>query len=269
MADLLDDLINAGLEKNEATILVLLMRSGSLPIAGLIKKTRLSRTAVNASLERLTKLKFVSAASAGRQKLFTALDPKSFVHFLEEKERAIAEQKERALKLIEPLRSIGVKSSAFPKVHFFAGQDAARRALEDTLDAKEKTLRAFFAAADISEFLGSDYLDLYTKKRISAGLTLHGIRTFERDRRVQKRGRMERRYLSSKDERREVRFVGDDFTFPMTLYVYDQKILAIGTKEENFAVIIESKEINQMQRKLFEMTWRTLTIRSIGPGKSR
>jgi len=267
MADVLEDLISAGLEKNEATVLLSLMRAGSMPLSAIVKKTRLSRSAVHASLETLIKLKFVATAASGRLKLFTALDPKSFVAFLEEKERVLAEQKERALKLVEPLRSIGVKTSLLPKIHFFAGQEAARNALEDTLSAKEKTLRAFFAAADISEFLGSDYLDLYTKKRISAGLTLHGVRTFERDRRVQRRGRMERRYLSSKEERREVRFVGEDTAFPMTLYIYDNKILAIGTKEENFALIVESKELYQMQRKLFEMTWRTLTIRSIGPGK--
>ncbi len=267
MVEFVDDLIQAGLKKSEAMVFVALMRTGSAGLTALEKKTHLGRAAVKSAIEHLIVMKLVSAAPAGRQKLFTACDASALAAFYEEKQRELSQRRERAAKLIEPLRAIGVKSSASPKIRFFAGQEGARRALEDTLEAKERTLRAFFAAADISEFLGSEYLDGYTKKRIAAGLTLYGVRTFERDRRVARRGRMERRYLSSKDERREVRFVSEDTTFPMTLYLYDQKLLAIGTKEENFAFIIENRELCQMQKKLFELTWRTLTIRSIGPGK--
>ncbi len=41
----------------------------------------------------------------------------------------------------------------------------------------------------------------------------------------------------------------------MTMYVYDEKVLYILSKQENCALVIESKELSSMNRTLFEGLW--------------
>jgi hypothetical protein len=51
--------------------------------------------------------------------------------------------------------------------------------------------------------------------------------------------------------------VSEDLAFPVTMYLYDQRLAVISTREEEFALIVESRELCGMQKKLFELLWRT------------
>ncbi len=148
--------------------------------------------------------------------------------------------------------------TAKPRIEFFEGIEAARTALDDTLIAKEKTLRAFLSISDIGEFLGPDFFDEYTTRRARAGYELHAIRTLEKDKEAMSKSRYAQRLVSSKKEKRIVRYVSEELAFPITMYMYDDKVTIISSKEEEFALIIQSRELSEMQKKLFLLIWKSL-----------
>ena len=148
--------------------------------------------------------------------------------------------------------------TAKPKIEFFDGIEGARFVLDQTLTAHDPLLRSFLSIADISDFVGSDFFNDYTSRRIKKGYELHAIRTLEKDRQALERDQYANRYISSKKEKREIRHVPDELAFPITMYMFDSKVAVISSKEESFALLIESKELAEMLKKLFELIWRTL-----------
>lgn len=269
MDELIQGLVSSGVSEKEAKLYVLLLKSGSSSIPMLYKKLRLPKVQGDKIVSALEGRGLVERRTLSKKTILTAADPKLVLQSIEKDEKQIVGRKEQASKLIEPLRLLGAKSSTKPQLHFFVDIEGVRAALDDTLSAKEKTIRAFFSMADLAEFVGGDYLEEYSKRRVSAGLNLQAIRTFERDKRSSAKPKKQQKYLSSKEERLDVRFVSEDLAFPMTLFLYDQKLLAISSRAENFAFVIESKELCQLQKKLFELSWKSIAIRSISsPTKS-
>jgi len=260
MEEILEALVAGGLSESAAKLYVSLLKSGSTSPASILKKSKSVKG--KRALDELIEKGFATRTT-GKKLVVTAADPKIVLQSVEDESARIAAVREKTLKLLEPLRLLGVKASVKPQIQFFVGQEGARAALEDSLGSREKTLRAFFAMADVSDFLGQEFLEQYHRRRVGAGLNLQVVRTFERDKRKTARPKSAKKYLSSKEERFDVRFVSEDLAFPMTVFLYDQKVLAISSREENFAFILESKEFCLMQKKLFELAWKSIAIRSI------
>ena len=57
------------------------------------------------------------------------------------------------------------------------------------------------------------------------------------------------------DDLRILRYAPEAFRFSMTTYIYDSKVALISSREENFAMTIESAEFATMQTGLFETLW--------------
>ena len=62
-----------------------------------------------------------------------------------------------------------------------------------------------------------------------------------------------------KEKLREIRLVpARDFDFGNEINIYDRKtaICSFGSQRDLFGVIIESKEVAETQKQIFEMAWR-------------
>jgi len=51
----------------------------------------------------------------------------------------------------------------------------------------------------------------------------------------------------------------------MTMYMYDDKVTVISSKDEEFALIIQSHEFTEMQKKLFLLIWQSLEHEASAP----
>jgi hypothetical protein len=47
-----------------------------------------------------------------------------------------------------------------------------------------------------------------------------------------------------------------ELLFPMTVYLYDKKVVTIGTEKEPFGMIIESADFFQTMKNLFDVLWQ-------------
>jgi hypothetical protein len=199
----------------------------------------------------------IKAVKKGIQ-YFGPLAPEQLLKYIDRRQQELKSTRERAQAMMGQLTAIGHPLTAKPKIEFFEGAEGIRHVLDDTLTSPDTVLRAYLSIADIADFAGADFFYDYTMRRIKAGFTLHTIRTLEKDRQAQAIDQYSWQYITSRKQHREVRHVPDDLAFPVSMYIYGNKIGILSSKEENFALIIESRELADMQRRLFETLWRTL-----------
>lgn len=251
-------LTEIGLSDKEATLYMTLLRHGTQAISFIAKKANFNRGTAYVILHNLLAKGLVTESTKTKVQYFTAIEPRYLVRYLEHRQKEIATQKEKVEAMMGQLTAIQNPLSAKPKIQFFDGIEGARFVLEDTLTAKEKTLCAFLSIFDMSAFIGADFFNDYTTQRIKKGYTLHAIRTQEKDQQAFAADIHAKRYVTSKKEKREIRHMPATTSFPITTYIYDNKIAIISSREENFALRIESRELAQLQKQLFLFIWQAL-----------
>jgi sugar-specific transcriptional regulator TrmB len=134
-----------------------------------------------------------------------------------------------------------------PKVRYYEGVEGLKRALEDTLSKSDIEILASGGALDMFESVGEEYSREYFRKRVEKNIKIRGIASSDS-------GTIE---VSKRNEQelREILIVPNDkFHFSVETNIYNGKVLNISWKEK-FAVLIESKEIADAQKKVFELAW--------------
>jgi sugar-specific transcriptional regulator TrmB len=252
---------NIGLTDKEVTMYIALLRHGTQSTSVLARHTDFNRGTAYVILHQLLRKGLITESVKSKVQYFTPLPPDHLVRYLEHREQEILTQKERVQGMMGQLIAITNPMTSKPRIQFFDGVEGARAVLEDTITAKEKMLQAFLSIADISAFVGAKFFEDYTQHRIKAGYSLQAIRTLEKDREALQKNIYARQYMSKRKDLREVRYVPEELAFPMTMYMYDQKLALISSKEENFALLVESKELAEMQKKLFHILWQTAKAR--------
>lgn len=255
---MIDKLLQSiGLSDKETVMYVTLLRNGMQPISVLSKKANLNRGTGYVILHSLlSKGLIVKTVKKGVQ-YFAPLDPQQLVKYVDHREKALKQSRNQLQASMGLFSALMNPLTAKPKIEFFDGQEGARFVLDHTLTSREKTLRSFLSIADISEFVGADYFSDYTLRRIKAGLTLHALRTREKDREAMSRDVHAKQYITNKKQKREIRHVPDDLAFPITIYMFDTTLAIISSKEEGFSLMIESRELASMQKKIFDLLWAT------------
>jgi len=123
-----------------------------------------------------------------------------------------------------------------------------REAYEDTITTKGMIF-AYANVQTVHEGLPNFFPEYY-KRRAAEKIFIRAIFT-------QNRASFDlSRY--DQEEMRETRFLPDkEMTFSPEVNIYNNKMLVVSWKEK-MAIIIESKELADLQRLTFELLWRTL-----------
>ncbi len=251
-------LTDIGLSDKEAAMYMCLLRYGLQTTSFLAQKLNFNRGTAYVILHELLKKGLAMQTTKAKIQYFSPVSPELLPNYLEHKEQELKIQKEKVQAAMGQLLAIQNPLTTKPIIEFFDGIEGARVVLEDTLTAKEKTLRAFLSINDVAVFVGPEFFDNYTSNRIAKGYRLHVIRTMAKDKEAFNQNVYAKRYVTSKKENRELRYVSDNLDFPITMYMYDDKLAVISSREENFALLIRSRELSGMQKKIFELLWASL-----------
>ena len=238
---------------------IALQRYGTQATSQLAKKAGMNRGTGYITLHSLLEKGLISKIIRNRVQYFSPREPDHLLHYINEKQRQLERRRGEADTVLHQILALRHPQSARPSLEYFEGAEGARAAMLKTLTAKNKTIFAFTSLKDLIEFVGTDFLDTYTKQRVRAGYTLKIIRTRKKYDQVKKKLPKENHYETNSKEKREVRFVSDDMTFPVSMYLFDNSIVILSSKKENFAVVMTSKETSGMQKKLFDLLWEHLS----------
>jgi sugar-specific transcriptional regulator TrmB len=238
-----------GFSTNEINVYVSLLELDSSGVTDISKKSSINRTSCYDILESLVKKGLVSKFKKEKKIYFTASDPKRLLSYLdrekEENNKKIDQQKNQIEEILPELSSLINPRSTRPKVSFYEGVKGMREAYEDTLTAKGGIL-AYANVETMHEGLPNFFPEYYSR-RTKARANIKAI--------MPNNPASIDRAKKDKEEIRESIILKDKSkTFSPEVNIYNNKILITSWKEK-MAVIIESKELADLQRLTYNMLW--------------
>lgn len=245
-------LVDLGFGDKEASVYLALLELGPSTTAEISRKAGINRTTGYDILESLINDGLVSPLGKTKIQKFVAENPDKMIVFLENKIKQGEEKLKQAYNLLPELFSV-YNTDEKPKVKYYEGVNGMKEAFEDTLTSSEEIL-AYATGDDAIKSVGNEYVEEYINKRVAKNIKIRVIcpDNLESLTMVNK----------NREQLRESTIVPENkFHFSVETDIYDNKVLSISWKEK-FAVLVESKEIADTQKKIFELAW--IGAREIG-----
>lgn len=245
-----NNLKSLGFGPKESQVYLSILSLGQAKAGQIAKTADINRTTVYDILSLLMQKGLINKFSKGSQTYFAALDPSRLLTYvdreIEETTEKLTKQRAEIEKLLPEIKSLQHKTEQ-PKVQFFEGEKGMREAYEDTLTADDGIL-AYANVKTMHEGL-PNFFPTYYIRRAKSQIFLRAIMP-------QNKQSLERAQRDQ-EEMRDSRFLTQDQTFTPEMNIYNNKVL-IASWKEKMAVIIESKELADLQRVIFHQLWNTL-----------
>ncbi len=244
---MLTDLTQFGLSDKESKVYLALLDLGPAGVMEITKKAGINRTTGYDVLDALIDKKLVSQSKKGAKRIFMAEKPDNFIKFLQKQQRRWTSRLEEAKKALPQLKSIYNPVGLKPKVKYYEGVEGLKTVYEDSLNSKG-VIRSVTSSKDLKKVLGK-YAEEYFKKRTKRGIYIRSIAPAD-DYAI---------YLKSVQDKysREVKLVPKNkFDMSLEIYIYNDKV-AFNSFKEKFAVMIESKDIADALKKVYELAWES------------
>ena len=245
--DLLHVLKAVGLDDKEAELYLVGLQLGSSPASEYAKAVGFNRITTYNALEELVRRGHFTMMRKVRGKWYAPVAPEYLA--LEARKNA-----EALNRMLPELRSLQGSQYRKPHVRYYEGWEGVRHVYEDTLTAKSELLN--FANSAVVRVFWPNYDEEYVAQRVRHGIHLRGIAPDDEA--------GQRVHGEDTQRLREIRLVpASDFDFTNEINIYDHKVAICsfdsglrGSSADMFGIIIESKEVAETQRQIFEMAWR-------------
>jgi len=236
-----------GLDEKERRFYLAALRLGSASVTEVAALAGVTRTNGYDLLERLERrglLTHEGETSATRR--VVPEDPGVLVRDWERKRLMLNE-------LVPELRSLYNDSPRKPRTRIYEGAEGIHRALWETLECRSKLLLGVLSMHELLEVPGEQWMAGFIAERVKRGIRLNVVRSPSRD--------TASIWPSSEEELRELRYAPVDLDLGMTMYINDDKVTYVSSKEENYAMVIESRELAALNRAFFHSLWTVTTSR--------
>jgi sugar-specific transcriptional regulator TrmB len=242
--DLIKSLEYIGFSEKEVMVYLSLLELGKGTVTEISRKAGINRPTGYHVLASLAVKELVKASGKEPKQEYVAESPDQIEKLLLKKIKENQSFINEARKIIPELKSIHNVVDR-PKVFFYEGSEGLEKVYEDTLTSHEP-IRAYATVDDMHKGL-SNYFPQYYKRRADAGISIRAI--------VPKTDIGVERSLHDKEEAREIAFVPkDEYYFSPEINIYDNKVM-IASWREKLGIIIESAEIADAMKKIYELSW--------------
>lgn len=237
-----------GLSDKEAQVYLSMLSIGTNPASVIARHSGLSRTTVYSLLETLVKKQFVTQFEKKNVAYFSPERPEKMITLLDKDLRQLNSQRKECKNLMPEFRALIGEHGNMPKVRYFEGVEGIKAIYEDHLHSGQEKL-AYSSAPSIADPRLREWIDGYIKKRIEAKISVRAI--FQDTEAGQARAKEDAKKLT------QSRLVPKDlFPFKSEISLYGSKMAMMSFGEHYHGVIIESADIVDTQRSIFELAWR-------------
>lgn len=239
-----DALKSIGLSDREVGVYIALLGLGKGTVTQITRKAGINRTTGYDILDSLLAKGVISISGKEPKQEYIAEAPGKIISYLKEEIEKDKERLARAEKLIPELETLH-NVAGRPSVRFYEGVDGLRQVYEDTLTSREP-IRAYATVDDMHKGL-PNYFPEYYKRRAGAGIAIRAIvpgTEIGKDRKTQ----------DAKEMRATALVPQDKFYFHPEINIYDNKVM-IASWREKLGIIIESAEIADAMKKIYELAW--------------
>jgi sugar-specific transcriptional regulator TrmB len=229
---------NQGLSEKQAKVYLACLELGSASVQKVARQAGLARSTVYELLETLRLKGFVSTFLRKHIRYFSAQEPEQIVR--------LAQRQVDSLKHALPqLEAVIGESRVRPTVRFYQGQEQMKIILEEVLDEAEEML-SFSSVEDLFRELG-DYFYDFVKRRVAKKIPARVLALESK----KARERQERGLR----ELRTIKILPLTHNFHGQTIIWKNKIALFSFIKDFTAIVVESKELAEMQRAMFNNLW--------------
>jgi sugar-specific transcriptional regulator TrmB len=244
MKDLPKLLESLNLSDKETAVYVALLELGRGTVTKICQKAHINRTSGYDVLGSLVSLGLVRISGKEPKQEYVAESPDNLRVLMQKRLDDARARLHEVEKLIPRLKSLHHVADR-PQVKFYEGVQGLKQVYEDTLTSCEP-IRAFATVDDMHQGLPR-YFPNYYKRRAEKGISIRAI--------VPKTPAGVERAAHDAAEKREIAFVpADTYYFSPEINIYDNKVM-IASWREQLGIIIESTEIADALKKVYELAW--------------
>lgn len=243
--ELKEALVSLGLATKEAAVYLSLLELGRSTVSQISRKATVNRATTYVVLDSLISKALVRISGKEPKQEYVAESPDVLIEIFKGKQAEAREKELLALDLSLQLKSIQ-KTDNRPQVRFYEGTDGLRAVFEDSLTATSGKIVAFTSIEDQHVSI-PNYFPEYYQRRKKKGIFMRSI--FPNT----PMG-IERQHANKDEHRESVLVPADTYGIHPAMNVYDNKLM-IASFREKLGIIIESEEVADAMRKIFELAW--------------
>jgi sugar-specific transcriptional regulator TrmB len=233
-----------GFSEKETDVYVALLELGRGTVTKISQKAGINRTTGYDVLGSLVNKKLASVSGKEPKQEYAAEPPTSIAEYLKRRISETEEMIKKAKEIIPEMDLLhNIKNR--PKIRFYEGTEGLEHVYEDTLTSSEP-IRAYATVDDMHKAL-PNYFPKYYKRRAEKNISIRAI--------VPETPTGRERKTHDVEEKREIAFVpADKYYFSPEINIYDNKVM-IASWREKLGIIIESEEIADAMKKIYELSW--------------
>lgn len=249
---MLETLIQAGLTPTQAEILGFLLAQNELKAKEIVSALKKPRGVIYKGLDELVALELVEKREKpGTVARFRAEHPSKLEELFEAKEKQAQSQRKNFLANLPELTSHYNLAHHKPGVHFYEGEAGLRQTLNDTLRSQTELLLFIDKSGIGDEKTFTNLTNEYKERRLKAGIRQRIIYADDKPLHEPSLG-------SLYEDLTEIRYIGESpAPFKSSVKIYDNKLsYQVIEGEQTIAVLIEDKNIYEMNKAWFEYLWQ-------------
>jgi len=237
---------NLGLSQKEITIYLACLELGESSIVSIKKKVNLPRTTVFRALEEIEEKGLIEIIETGKRRIYFPYPPKKIAQILSSKAENLKDQAENFKEMLPELNQLYAFSPFQPKVRMLVGQEI-KQVYEEILASPIEEFMYLGETNKILSILSKRYLNDFVKRKVQKQIWTKSLRVVKE----------EDSFFDPQKGLRKVRYLPEGFKAPANIYIYHNNVAIITTANENFALVVTSKEYAETMKSWFNGLWKT------------
>lgn len=240
-----------GFSDKESKVYLASLELGPAAVQNIAQKSGVKRATTYVMIESLMDRGLMSSFNKGKKTYFTAESPERLMGLLASEKSAV-EAKQSILKnLLPDLLAFSVSLGEKPKIAFFEGIEGLRSIHADILETNDKTLENIFSLDDVRKVQSSDDdVESFRNVLMKKGVSVRILYSSAQDELMLPRSLKSKWFVK--------RIVAEKLPLHGEITLYGNKVAAFSYRGKIFGTIIESKEIAQTIRVLFDLAWQSI-----------
>lgn len=241
-----DILKQLGLSEREAKIYLTSLELGPETAQKIAKKSGIARTTAYGQIKSLIRKGLMNVNKRDKKLFFATEPPENLLVLINSRKREFLRLCNESRKLIPKLRLLFETNEERPRVKLFEGREGLKSIIKDFAKSKFSSVEEFTSTDEAYEFLPPRKNDYRQKlKTRFRNIPMRIIYTSK-----------EGAFLKPRDKLKERRFLPkDQFPFSGSITVYGNKLFLISQKKTVIGIQVESKEIANTLRIMFDLAW--------------
>lgn len=235
----------SGFSEKESRVYLAALELGISPVSVIARKSRLERTTTFEVLKKLSAKGIAEFYMRKSTRYYSVLPPNILLQRLQ----GVVQEFAAALPEMMAKTNTIVRK---PRITFYEGKEDLKRLYLDCLSAKGEILNYFQPETTINylnwEWMKKNMVDQLLKKK-------HSVRV------IMPNTPMARRFLLQRETPlRRQRIAPANVVFQTEVAIFEDKVV-MWSFEEDFAMLIQSRDVAETQRALFDLAWESASLK--------